>query len=142
MSLWMLLLVILLTAASVGCYSFGVNAEDPATRRKYYIIAAVLAAALVALVVYGVVRGKWKAKARESNADALGEYDPYYDSSAFDGDAFDDGAAFDGAADGFFSGQFEASAAAASPTQTSGAKGSKSSRAKRAGQVLDTAVLF
>lgn len=136
MSLWMLLLVILLTAASVGYLSFGANAQEAHTRRKYYSIASVLAAALVALVMFGVVKGRWKAARRDDMVDGLDGLEGADDLPVALANNDDN--------DFFFGqfGQFSSAGPAPAPLAKPARSLGKAKRLGAVGQVLDTAVMF
>lgn len=59
MSLWILLLALLLTAASVTFFTLGImGGDDKEKRKKYYLIGSASAAAVVGIVVVGSMRGR------------------------------------------------------------------------------------
>lgn len=59
MSLWMLLLIVLLTVTSVLFFSFSMSATvDSKNKKRYRIIATIALVAAVGLVILGVMRGR------------------------------------------------------------------------------------
>lgn len=80
MSLWFLLLVVLLTAASVAFFGFGYSAYDTTKRKRYVAFGIAFAVAAVSAVIAGVVRGKVRRRMSDN-----------FDLDDFDSADFNDG---------------------------------------------------
>lgn len=96
MSLWMLLLIVLLTVTAVVFFSFSMSATDPRAKRRYRIIATIALVAAVGLVVMGVLRGRKVVKkgkrVRFENNDEFNndEFNNDLNNDNFNDDFFDD----------------------------------------------------
>lgn len=94
MSLWMLLLIVLLTVTAVVFFSFSMSATDPRAKRRYRIIATIALVAAVGLVVMGVLRGRKVVKkgkrVRFENQFNNDEFNNDLNNDNFNDDFFDD----------------------------------------------------
>ncbi len=62
MSLWMLLLIVLLTVTAVVFFSMSISSQDARLKKRYRMIATVALVAAVGIVVMGVLRGRKSAQ--------------------------------------------------------------------------------